>query len=277
MCARNFFNLNPSDMNFLNGARALCLFAFLFPALLRAADPEVDAANKAFIDQQFDQSAQMFSKIMAERGYSSALCYNLANAEMKAGHVGPAILNYERARYLAPGDRDIDHNLQLARKLAGLEPNSYRWWEIALRDIDWGVWLLVMGVCLLLVLIAVIGSANLPTIAARTNWAPKTLRTLFRGILFAGIPLCLLLGYVELVTIGFNNRIDGVVIAEKSATLRLSPFDSADTIGTIPEGELVTVEERHDDYLRIEARNHHFGWIRDSDLAPVVAGSFGVK
>jgi hypothetical protein len=258
-------------------ARALRVFAFslvLLPLLASAADPDVDAANQAYANQQFERAAGLFSQIIASRGYSAALCYNLANAEMKAGHVGQAILNYERARYLAPTDSDIDHNLQLARKLAGLEPNSYRWWEIALRDINLSVWLAVMGLVLVLLFIAILGSANMPAIAAATKLPPRILRNIFRGILFAGIPLCLLLGYIELVTVGFNNRIEGVVVAPKDAILRLSPFDSSESTGTIPEGELVTVEERHDDYIRVEARDHHFGWIRISDLAPVVAGSF---
>jgi hypothetical protein len=85
------------------------------------------------------------------------------------------------------------------------------------------------------------------------------------------------MGYVELSTVGFNDRIEGVVVAPKEAILRLSPFDSADSIGTIPEGELVTVEDRHNDYLRIEARNHHFGWLQEKDLEPVIAGSFDIK
>jgi len=34
------------------------------------------------------------------------------------------------------------------------------------------------------------------------------------------------------------------------------------------------VENKHDDYLWIEARDHHFGWIQRKDIEPVIAGSF---
>lgn len=60
----------------------------------------------------------------------------------------------------------------------------------------------------------------------------------------------------------------------KAATLYISPFEGAESVGTIPEGELVTVEDRHNDYLRIEGRDHHFGWIQRKDIEPVIAGSF---
>jgi len=100
------------------------------------------------------------------------------------------------------------------------------------------------------------------------------LRTIFRAIFFICIPLVLILGFVELACIGYNNRIEGVIIAKKEATLHLSPFDGAESVGTIPEGELVTVEDRHNDYLRIEARDHHFGWISQKDIEPVIAHTF---
>jgi tetratricopeptide (TPR) repeat protein len=259
--------------------RILVLALFLSPSLAAAssADEELDAANRAYTYGSYDEAAKLFLQIIASRGYSAPLCFDLANAEARAGHPGLAILNYERARYLAPGDRDIDHNLQLARQQAGLEPNSYRWWQVALRSIDWMVWLSILAAGLLLIFLAVIGTACAPALAAATRIPLRLLKNIFRAIIFACIPICLLLGFVELSTIGFNNRIEGVIVAAKEATLRISPFDSADSIGTIPEGELVTVEDRHDDYFRIEARDHHFGWVQSKDLEPVIAGSFDVK
>ena len=254
---------------------AVALVAFSLSGLL--ADEQLDAANRAFNYGSYEESAKLFQQIIAARGYSASLCFDLANAEAKSGHVGSALLNYERARYLAPADPDIDRNLQLMRKQAGLQPNSYRWWQVALRSINWTIWLCLMGVCLFLIFLAIVGFAYIPGLAVGLRIPPGTLRTFFRAILFAGIPLCLLLGYVELSTVGYNNRIEGVIVAPNEATLRLSPFDSADSIGTIPEGELVTVEERHDDYLRIEARNYHFGWIQAKDIEPVIAGSFDEK
>jgi tetratricopeptide (TPR) repeat protein len=252
---------------------------FFTSALLRADNPDagLDAANRAYTNGSYEDAAKLFQQLIDTQGYSAPLCFDLANAEAHAGHTGAALLNYERARYLAPGDADIDHNLQLARKQAGLEPNSFRWWQVALLSINWLVWLGIMAACLLLIFLATIGTAYASAISAGTRIPGRLLKNTFRAIIFAGVPLCLLMGYVELSTVGFNDRLEGVIVAPKAATLRLSPFDSADSIGTIPEGELVTVEDRHNDYLRIEARDHHFGWIAQKDIEPVIAGSFDVK
>ncbi len=259
------------------GLTALILF-FILPSVLLAdnSDADLDTANRAYTAGRYEESAKAFQQLIATRGYSASLCFNLGNAETKAGHVGLAILNYERARYLAPADPDIDHNLQLARKQAGLDPNSYRWWEIALRIIYPFVGYIVM-VCLLLLTLALIGNAYTPTLASACKISPSILRTGFRGIFFVGIPLFFLLGFMELSAIGFTNRIEGIVIANKEAALRISPFESAETVGSIPEGELVTVEQRHNDYFRIEGRNHHYGWIQQKDMEPIIAASFDAK
>jgi len=258
---------------FLRCARLLSFVCVLLPLFLRADSPDadLDAANRAYSEGRYDDSAKLFQQIIATRGYSASLCFDLGNAEAKAGRLGAAILNYERARYLAPGDADIDHNLQLTRKQAGLDPNSYRWWQIALRLVAPVIGYLLMG-CLSLLILAVIGSTFLPGGPAQRPF----LRGMIKTVFFVGIPVCLLLGFVELSAIGFTNRIEGVIVA-KDATLRLSPFDSAEKVGTVPEGELVTVERRHDDYFWIEARDHHFGWVQEKELEPVIAGSFDLK
>jgi len=256
--------------------RTLRVFAcaLIFLPLAIRADDAFDAANQAYAKGDYANAAQQFQQIVDTRGYSAPLCFNLANAQVKTGHLGDAILNYERARYLAPGDADIDHNLQLARKQAGLDPDTFRWWQVVLLSINWTVWLTVIGICLILIFLATLGLAYISRLSAALHFSVPFLRGTFRTIIFVAIPLAMLMGFAELSTLGFNARIEGVIVASKQATLRLSPFASADSVGTIPEGELVTVEDRHDDYLRIEARDHHFGWIQEKDIAPVIAGSF---
>jgi hypothetical protein len=238
------------------------------------ADDDLDAANRAFASGNYDEAATLFQKIVDARGYSAPLCFDLANALARAGHPGLALLNYERARYLAPADKEIDQNLQLERKKAGLPSNSYRWWELMLRCINWSVWMGCIAAGLVLIFLAILVLTYLPALSARTKLSQPHLRTICRLILFIGIPLCLLLGFFELATVGFSQRIDGVIVAPKAATVWVSPIDTSDSRGAIPEGEVVTVEDRHDDYVWVADRDNEFGWVRLKDVAPVVAGSF---
>jgi hypothetical protein len=239
------------------------------PASLGRADALLDAANQKYQDGRYAEAAGMFQDLIQSRGYSAALCFNLGNAELKAGRLGPALLDLERARYLAPGDAAINQNLQAARRAAGLEPDPYRWWQIVIRSIDWTVWLVVILASLTLIIVALVGLALTKTRAVES----RGLRRVFRAFLFVCIPLALFFGFVELISIGFGDRIEGVVVA-KEGVLRLSPFAGAEKTGSIPEGELVTVENRHDDYLWIDDRSRQSGWMQEKDLEPIVPGSF---
>src|SRR5271154_3612109 len=60
----------------------------------------------------------------APAGYSAAGLYNLGNSYARAGKPGMAILNYERADLLAPGDPDIEANLRLVQTSAHLPVES---------------------------------------------------------------------------------------------------------------------------------------------------------
>jgi len=258
-------------MNVLFQLPRLLVFALLlFPLTLRA-DADLDAANQDYSSGNYEEASRLFQQIIDVRGYSAALCFDLANAEARAGHPGLAILNYERARYLAPGDADIDHNLQLARKQAGLESDSYRWWQIVLRNLTIGQWLAIVDGWLALIALAVLANAFSANLAPCLRLPQPVLKRIVKGVLFVCIPAFLFFGYVALIAAPL--RIEGVIVA-KGAILRLSPFDSAEQIGTLPEGELVTVEQRHNDYLCIAGRDNLFGWVQEKELQPVIDGSF---
>jgi tetratricopeptide (TPR) repeat protein len=247
-------------------------FLFVLAAAILRADPAgdaLDAANQAYTAGHYEEAARGFQELINAHGYSAPLCFNLANAEEKAGHPGLAILNYERARYLAPADADIDHNLQLARAQAGLKTNSLRWWQVMLRSLTINTWLAIVDAWLAAIALAVLAHVFVKRLEPGPRRA--ALGKVVKTVLFVAIPCFLFSGYLALLAAPL--RIEGVIMA-KQAVLRLSPFDTAEQIGTLPEGELVTVEQRHDDYYRIEARDGRYGWTTRQALEPVIVGSF---
>ena len=65
----------------------------------------------------FRLAADRYRQLLDDGVASSALHYNLANACVRAGDLGEAILHYRIAQQLAPGDDRIAHNLASARSL----------------------------------------------------------------------------------------------------------------------------------------------------------------
>lgn len=65
----------------------------------------------------FQSAAQRFELLIDEGILNGQLMYNLANAQLQAGRLGPAIANYRRAELLLPGDARLMSNLNYARSL----------------------------------------------------------------------------------------------------------------------------------------------------------------
>ena len=75
-----------------------------------------EQANQAYRDGQFGEAIQQYESILDGGVRNGKVHYNLANAYFKNGQLGPALLNYYRAERLMPGNKDIEHNLELANE-----------------------------------------------------------------------------------------------------------------------------------------------------------------
>lgn len=72
-------------------------------------------ADSAYVNNDFAGAVEMYEAILATEGESADIYYNLGNSYYKMDNIAKAILNYERALVLNPGDGDIRFNLELAQ------------------------------------------------------------------------------------------------------------------------------------------------------------------
>ena len=95
-----------------------CMFILAFFVLAIRANTNADslkaAADKAYSLEQYDQAASLYLRL-TRIGESDVVCYNLANSYYRMDSLASAILWYERALLLSPGDSDIRFNLRMAR------------------------------------------------------------------------------------------------------------------------------------------------------------------
>jgi tetratricopeptide (TPR) repeat protein len=108
--------------------RALVLGAVLLGGgAAQAAEPEdtFDKAYAAYSQGSWDVAAEGFRNVLRTGVVDARVEYNLAGAEYKRGRLGEAVLHYERARRLDPGDADTQGNLALVRgKLRDVLPGD---------------------------------------------------------------------------------------------------------------------------------------------------------
>ena len=150
------------------------------------------------------------------------------------GKPGMAILNYERARLLAPGDPDVEANLRFVRASANLPAETPDNFEriASMASPFWLSWIGVLGLSL----------AGASLIFAQL-WSRHRL---WRGA-------AALLG-VAMVGLTLSNALmlwprlhQGIVIAA-ATPVRVSPVPMGDPLFSLPEGEEVKVTAEHDGF-----------------------------
>ena len=94
-------------------------FVWLLLAMICLGGTSARAVTKNNADTEyqkgnFQQAIRDYEEIL-KNGESAEIYFNLGNAYYRTDNITKAVLNYERARLLSPGDNDINFNLQFAR------------------------------------------------------------------------------------------------------------------------------------------------------------------
>lgn len=90
------------------------LVVFLLAVPMMAGAVTKTEADSAYAQEHYQKAAQQYEQLL-KKGVSAELYYNLGNCYYRMDHITLAVLNYERALLLSPGDKDIRFNLQMAR------------------------------------------------------------------------------------------------------------------------------------------------------------------
>jgi len=238
----------------------LSLLAVLSVTLAGARDNDAlwDAANTAYVNNDYAVAIERYDSILATGKVSAKLYYNLANAHFKAGDIGRAILNYNRALRLSPSSDDIRYNLAIAQSYTkdniGSVPVFFmlRW----LRDVR--------------------------AMAGSNAWAWMSLLTL--AIALAAGLLYLLAGRIALRKTGFYCAIaffvlflfsasnaaigrreaadpDKAIVINNAAPVKSSPDAGSKDIFVIHEGTAVTILSRLGQWYEISLADGNKGWV----------------
>ena len=94
-------------------------FVWLLLAMICLGGTSARAVTKNNADTEYQkgnyqQAIRDYEEIL-KNGESAEIYFNLGNAYYRTDNITKAVLNYERARLLSPGDDDINFNLQFAR------------------------------------------------------------------------------------------------------------------------------------------------------------------
>ncbi len=238
----------------------LALFICLFPPKVDASDARelFSQGNRAYAEGKYDEALTYYKAVMEKDGLSASLLYNMANAYYQKKEVGWAILNYERALYLDPGNPDIQANLRLAKKEFGLSPEPPTLWKqpFNILNLDQWVWLgsIALGAFCFLFFFGGIAPKILP-------------RKLLRRI--AGVLLVFIVVSCAGVTLQYMDMNRGVITGDNPRLL-VSPFDSASSSAQLRDGQIVRIAKAYKNFVLVKGPGGNSGWIAKGAIEPVI-------
>ena len=195
--------------------------------------------------------------------WSSAALYNLANAYARAGKNGLAVLNYERAGLISPGDPDIEANLLLVRRSMGLPAEPRSLWNRAIGDLNPAAasWIGVAG--LLLVAVALLAGR----LRALPRWARPTVAIVGSALIGITVANGVLLW----------PRLHEAIVIAGTAPVRISPAPMGEALFALKEAEEVRIAGEHEGFVLVRASAGRTGWVWHTDLVPVVPNRTGER
>ena len=200
--------------------------------------------------------AQSPAPVQPPAGYSAAALYNQANAYARAGKPGLAVLNYERARLLDPGDPDIDANLRHLRETSRLPPDSGGTFARVAGSVKPQIlaWVGLAGFL----------AAGVALLARRRYGVHR------RKLAAAAIVGVLLAVAAAANAVALWPTVHTAIVIVHSAPVRVSPTSTGDPLFTLTEARSVRIRAQHDDFMLIQTAEGRSGWVSATDVAAVV-------
>ena len=230
-----------------------------------ATDAEAlwEIANSAYNEGNFEKAAATYEQILSQNLHSAALYYNLANAYFKQDELGKALLNYNRASRIAPGDEDIRHNQEYAEKMTkdSIEkiPEFFliTWLRSVRGAMSCTAWTLLSIVMLAVALVM----ALLYLLAQRMS---------LRKVGFYTMAVAVLLFIVtSAFAISERNQLVGrseAIVMSTAASVKSSPDRSATELFVLHEGTKVSIGETTDGWAEVRIADGRKGWIEEKRI-----------
>lgn len=215
-------------------------------------------ADSAYARQQYQQAIIDYEELL-KKGVNADLYFNLGNAYYRIGSITKAVLNYERAYMLSPGDADIRFNLQLARSktIDKITPESemffVTWYRalVNLQSVDgWAktaLWSLAIAIILALIYIF-------------------SSRISLRKLGFYGSSLVILL-FIFVNIFAYQQRQvlqnrTGAIVMSSSVPVKSTPAHNGTDLFVLHEGTRIDITDGSmKDWKKVRLADGREGWI----------------
>lgn len=246
-------------------------FTTIIVALMILSPLSSMAVTKQNADAEYQkknyQQAILDYQELLKQGVSADIYYNLGNAYYRTDNITQAVLAYERALLLSPGDGDIRFNLEMARSktIDKITPESemffVTWYKSLVNLMSVDGWALIAILCLIVLIVAVLLYLFSGSIAARKFG-------FYGGVAF--LVLFVLANVFAFQQRWFLMNRTGAIIMKPSVTVKQGPSANSGDTFVLHEGTKVDVLDKSlKSWWSVRLADGREGWVAANQLEQI--------
>lgn len=237
--------------------------ASAFSAAKQIVNATKAEGDSAYIKNDFVSAIQIYESLL-QQGEAPEIYYNLGNCYYKTDDIARAILNYERALLLSPGNTDIRANLEIARsktidKVTPVPEIFFiTWIKSLVNSQSSDAWARTGIVSFLLLLV----SLAIFFFTQHIKW---------KKIGFSAAILFLIVTVLSNLFASqqksyLTNRNDAIILSP-SVTVRSTPSESGTSLFVLHEGRKVEIKDNSmREWKEIRLEDGKVGWVPSSSI-----------
>lgn len=220
------------------------------------------AGNAAYESKKYAEAISSYEQILTSDYVSKELFLNLGNAYYQSDNLAKSILNYERGLKLAPNNKDLINNLEIAKDKVDsdiLEVQPFvllRWWRSLSLALSLNLWTILQLAFLALIAYSVFLLFN------RSEAKQRQPAFLALAVL---IPLFII---TSLLLVTRNNlmfdKTEAIVL--DNSDLLEGADERSESLSPLKEGEKVFITDKVDQWYKIRLSNQQIGWMSEKNL-----------
>ncbi|MBI4428120.1 MAG: tetratricopeptide repeat protein [Ignavibacteriales bacterium] len=247
--------------------RAVFTFVVFDHAFAQSPEELFSKGNESYRSGQFQAAVKEYESIINQGYSSSELYFNIGNAYFRLNKIAPAVLAYERAARIRPGDPDIVHNLKLAnlKIIDRIDPVPelfiFQWMRIfgSLLSHESATTGFIMSWALMFISLSILSILKQVSFLSMTRWVVAV--SLACVVAFGGF-----MGIHSWEASAGQNQ---AIIMAPVVTAKSSPDDQGVDAFVIHEGLKVQTSDAIADWKKIILPDGKVGWIRSDQCKTI--------